>query len=100
MAKNQTRRAIVDLSQRHAGQMVEHTATMTCEGDLVGQDWRPIRWRATLDTLDRSTRERTTECSPWCATVGEAERWLESRGLHLGGAYWHGSRLVEDSAHQ
>jgi len=96
------RRAPVDLSQFHAGQMVEHSVTMRAEGRYVpnGYDafgrmrwkWIAVRWQAVHVTLDRSDGREASEVSPWYASCGEAETWIRSQGLILGGEYWHAAR--------
>ena len=99
MANTETRTAPVDLSQYHAGQIIQHSATMTAVGRYVrdGRDafrrpvyrWVAVAWRSTHTVRDGSDGETITTTSPDCRTRDEAEAWLESRGLRLGGSYWH-----------
>lgn len=103
-----TKSAAVDLSQYHAGQTVQHSAAMRAEGHYYRSDtdafgrpimsWRADRWQAIHCVLDRSDRSEEQTASPWFRSCDEAEKWLEQRGLRLGGAYWHNAKIESAAA--
>ena len=98
--------ATVDLSQYHAGQMIEHNAAMRAQCRVVRKEYGafgkpierlvPIRWQAIHGTVDRSDHSTSEAASPWVGSMYEAERWLTSRGLILGGPYWHAAKEVAE----
>lgn len=105
----ETRVAPVLLSQIHAGQAVAVSATMRAEGywHNAGRDgngnmrreWAPQRWQATHITIDQGRPvghpdRETRTIGPWVASMSDAEAWLTSRGIILGGGgYWRSATV-------
>jgi len=84
-----TATAHVDLSQYHAGQIIEYAAYVEIRTVSRRENgrWReiPVSWRPVLVCTDRSIPKETRERGPWCASAGEAEDWLTGQGLRLAG---------------